>query len=344
MKTKITKFILISALFISFFTCGFRQAEALILDPQVIISAIVRSGITGDALVKSVAIFQFLKEKNVYLYMPTFTRNLFVGVQDGNDIVVLKKLMNFDSATRLTNVDGSLYIGTSSPKYDAVTKASIVRFQEKYAPEILWPLNLSSGTGYVGSSTRAKLNKMDYDYDMALLNGKSVTQVKDKSGKTVTVGMIRDSKTNQVYYGYVDNTGYVAYSVIDPITGISTRISSAPIFYSTYATSGGQVGTYTYNPATGTYTPSNNDYSSNFTSSSSNGGAIYNPSLGTYTNNSSAYSIPGDLTNTTDMNNYLDGLRDQFFSGQITGADYLFGNYSSTTNSGFQIIVLPAIR
>ena len=44
--------------------------------------------------------------------------------------------------------------------FGSITLASAKAFQEKYAGEILTPLGLSSGTGYVGSSTRTKLNSL----------------------------------------------------------------------------------------------------------------------------------------------------------------------------------------
>jgi predicted secreted protein len=53
-----------------------------------------------------------------------------------------------------------LYQRAITGSFDAYTASVVVAFQEKYADEILAPWGLTHGTGYVGSTTRAKLNKL----------------------------------------------------------------------------------------------------------------------------------------------------------------------------------------
>ncbi len=50
--------------------------------------------------------------------------------------------------------------GLITGNFYQMTENAVIRFQEKYSKEILDPLNLSQGTGYVGSYTRKKINSL----------------------------------------------------------------------------------------------------------------------------------------------------------------------------------------
>ncbi|MEK7080570.1 MAG: peptidoglycan-binding protein, partial [Patescibacteria group bacterium] len=50
--------------------------------------------------------------------------------------------------------------GLVTGNFGSLTRLAVIRFQEKYKSEILAPLGLSAGTGFVGPATRAKINQL----------------------------------------------------------------------------------------------------------------------------------------------------------------------------------------
>jgi len=78
----------------------------------------------------------------------SFNVNLKIGSL-GSEVTALQTALSKEG----------LYTTATTGNFDEYTASAVVGFQEKYASEILTPWGLTHGTGYVGSTTRAKLIK-----------------------------------------------------------------------------------------------------------------------------------------------------------------------------------------
>lgn len=80
-------------------------------------------------------------------------QNLYFGMRDDPQVRCLQEF--------LKNQGPAIYPeGITNGNFFTLTQQAVIRFQEKYADEILAPVGLTSGSGFVGVSTRAKINQL----------------------------------------------------------------------------------------------------------------------------------------------------------------------------------------
>lgn len=92
-----------------------------------------------------------IEEKKEEQEQFTFNQNLWLGVR-GEDVKALQEILIKEGVWPRSDIGATGYFGS-------ITQEAVVRYQEKYTSEILEPLGLKKGTGYLGSSTRIYLNE-----------------------------------------------------------------------------------------------------------------------------------------------------------------------------------------
>ncbi len=116
-----------------------------------------------------------------------FTRNLAQG-SVGNDVRCLQVLLNQSVDTQIAS-SGIGSAGRETTTFGLTTKAAVIKFQNKYAAEILTPVGLTVGTGFVGAATRSKLNNLYASYPREPEDPKpSINVLFPNGGERLTIG------------------------------------------------------------------------------------------------------------------------------------------------------------
>lgn len=110
----------------------------------------------------------------LYVDAYTFTRTLNIG-SEGVDVLELQKVLNSNPSTLISET-GIGSIGNESTFFGEKTKQAVIKLQNLYAKEILYPNGLNFGTGIVGMSTISLLNSLQNPSSEA-----PITQVKPQN-------------------------------------------------------------------------------------------------------------------------------------------------------------------
>ncbi|OGZ63470.1 MAG: hypothetical protein A2812_02680 [Candidatus Staskawiczbacteria bacterium RIFCSPHIGHO2_01_FULL_36_16] len=90
---------------------------------------------------------------NAQNYCSQLNNNLYYGLLNNERVKCLQSFLKSQGP----DIYPEAYV---TGNFLTLTRNAVIRFQEKYAQEILIPSGLSSGTGFVGPFTRAKVNQI----------------------------------------------------------------------------------------------------------------------------------------------------------------------------------------
>jgi len=96
---------------------------------------------------------EILNSKEKKITCSEIKHNLFFGMRNNNEVKCLQEFLKSQGKEIYPE-------GLITGNFLFLTKKAVIRFQEKYAEEILTPLGLRKGTGFVGPATRKKINEI----------------------------------------------------------------------------------------------------------------------------------------------------------------------------------------
>ena len=164
-----------------------------------------------------------------------FNRNLKYG-NNGNEVKALQRALYEEGFSPLPYKKEDKNYGN----FEEYTASAVVGFQEKYKKEILTPWRLNHGTGFVGSTTRKKLNEL-YGCDIEKPKKpekKSITIISPnggevwEAGNTYEIKWVSSKEVDKVdIYLYKSGSQYgsaLAWAISSPLGKYSYPLTTSP--------------------------------------------------------------------------------------------------------------------
>jgi len=156
----------------------------------------------------------------------------------GGEVMNIQKFLNMDAATQVA-ATGVGSAGQETAYFGGLTKTAVIKFQNKYASEVLAPVGLSTGTGYWGASSRAKANALEIARCASTGTGTGTgTTTPTGAGITVSAAaqpgnsLAPQSAANVPFTKFTLTAGATAMtfdSVTVELTGLADKLSFASV-------------------------------------------------------------------------------------------------------------------
>ncbi len=162
------------------------------------------------------------------------TKDLRLTMNDP-EIVHLQQVLNA-SGFATVSVVGAGSKGSETSYFGLKTQQAVIKFQEAFASEILAPIGLTQGTGFVGAKTRAKMNELWSNnyffsyYGIVLPANTTVntdTSTNTDSSNQDNTNNANNTFNNQGNFSQTSSTTTVATSTSATSTATTTKTTTA---------------------------------------------------------------------------------------------------------------------
>jgi hypothetical protein len=187
-------------------------------------------------LMKKISVEKIIILSFIFLIIPIFTnaidlqRNLSVGSQ-GEDVKILQQFLNNYSDQTQISTFGAGSPGNETTYFGNLTKIAVQKFQNLNFQQILQPVNLIKGTGFVGPSTISFINSFQNITTNYTQNLKpAVFAVNEEvvyDGDTITIQGKNFSEENTIIMTFESRSKYKNIKSTDNGTKIEFELDSS---------------------------------------------------------------------------------------------------------------------